>query len=375
MKMTRSNFPMFRPIRVGLVLACLTCLSIPLWAQNADRKRIEETLDRLENISIVSRPMSEALQALSEKTKLRFEIDAAAAELLPYGPKSVVTITVQNMTLRRGLTVVFEGLGMRMETVEDRIKIVPAPFLERMSRRLTKDELGVVYAMARTTAFSAASPPATLVLQIDGEPGAAQLLDQKLQDLRAENSLRHLEAATNALSWAWRLDGRRIVIERNRARYLDRLSEALTTNFVQRPVDVVLADILERARIPFTVENQAFQATGANTRKVDLITRRPAMKLLELICQSAGLDFEVTDAGVVFRQAVAKGPPAPPGPDVQPIKPAEEMVDLLIEIRTGVWASVRMAKSRIPLELREALERRMREVFGDNPPAFGRGQP
>jgi hypothetical protein len=318
--------------------------------------------------------MSEALQTLSEKTQLKFQIDPETAELLPFGPKSVITIKVQNMPLRRGLTLVFEGLGMRMRPVAGTVQIVPAPFLERMNRRLAKDEQEVVYAMARATTFSATNPPATLALFIDGEPNAADVLNQKLQNVRGDNAIQHLEAATDALAWSWRLDQRRIVIERRRTAYLHRLNEPLNVSYTQRPVETVLADILQRAGVPVVVQNEAFQVVGAAKRKVDLITRRPAVKLLELICQGAGLEFEVTDAGVLIRPAA--GAPAPAiAPPAAPAAPAEEMVDLLIEIRTGVWASVRMPKSKIPPDLKEALEKRMREVFGDDPPAIGRGTP
>src|SRR5262245_37365665 len=190
------------------VLLCAACLILPAAAQNPVPAAGNDPLDRVEPVSIASRPISEALAALSEKTGLKFDIDSQSAELLPYGPKSVITIKVQNMPLRRGLTLVFEGLGMRMRPVAGQGLIVPAPFLERMNRRLTKNEQEVVYAMARATAFSMESPPGMLELRVDGEPNAAQLLSQKLDGLRAENGIRHLEAATEALAWTWRLDER-----------------------------------------------------------------------------------------------------------------------------------------------------------------------
>lgn len=354
-------------------LLCAVSLGVTVLAQGPSSPVIDDPLDRVETISITSRPISEALASLSEKTKLKFEVDPASAELLPYGPKSVITIKVQNMPLRRGLTLVFEGLGMRMRPVAGTVQIVPSPFLERMNRRLSKNEQEVVYAMARATTFSVDSPPAALELHIDGESNAAEILRQKLASLRADNSIRHLEAATEALAWSWRLDDRRIVVERRRTYFLHRLNEPLNVNFTQKPVELVISEILQRSGVPAIVQNNAFQAVGAAQRKVDLITRRPAVKLLELVCQGAGLEFEVTDSGVEIRPA----PQAAAGPAmaVAQAPPAEEIIDLLIEIREGVWASVRMPKSKIPPDLREALEKRMREVFGDNPPALGRGTP
>jgi len=255
------------------------------------------------------------------------------------------------------------------------VQIVPAPFLERMHRRLSKNEQEVVKAMARSTALSVADPPATLELLIDGEPGAADLLAQKLQNVRGENAIQQLEAASDGLSWTWRLVERKIVIERRRTYFLQRLNEPLSVSYSQRPIQLVVTDILQRAGVPVIVQNEAFQAIGAAQRRVDLITRRPAVNLMELICQGAGLEFEVTDAGVVIRPATQGGPGPAVAARPAPAQPADEIVDLLIEIRSGVWASVRMAKSKIPAELREALERRMHEVFGENPPALGSGVP
>ncbi len=363
---------------VGLVWAGL--ISHVAHAQDAARPKIDAVLDRIDPFVISGKPLAAALRELEQRTQIPFSIDGDVAELMPYGANSRITMNIPKIPLRSGLSQVFEGLGFRMDVLPDRIRVVPAPFLERMGRRISVEEQKVAYELARRGEFSLANSPVRVELHIDGETKAAEMLDQALKGSRAPNALQHLEQAVTSLRWFWRLDGRLIVVERQRSHFLRTLERSVDCNYTQKPADWVLTDILGQIKIPLVVQNNALQAAGAADRRMDLITSRPAVRLIELICGSIGVDFEVTDEGLVVRPG--SGAPRPPGANAQTtqlaapqVVPAEEMVELLIEIRSGVWTAVRMPRSRIPADLREALEKRMKEIFGENPPALGKSNP
>lgn len=378
MQVSKSRFEMQRGFGlVGVVLACL--VSHWSYAQDAARPKIDIALDRIDPFVISGKPLAAALRELEQRTQIPFSVEADVAELMPYGANSRITINIPKIPLRLGLSQVFEGLGLRMDVLSDRIRVVPAPFLERIGRRISVEEQKVAYELARRSEFSLANAPARVELHIDGESKAAEMLDQALKGSRAPNAIQHLEQAVTSLHWFWRLDGRLIVVERQRSHFLRTLERSVDCNYTQKPADWVLADILGQIKIPLVVQNNALQAAGAADRRMDLITSRPAVRLVELICGSIGVDFEVTDEGLVVRPG--SGAARPPGVQAQStqiaapqVVPAEDVVELLIEIRTGVWTAVRMPRSRIPAELRDALEKKMREVFGENPPALGKSE-
>lgn len=379
MHVSKSNLEWKRGLAfVGLVWAGL--ISHVAHAQDAARPKIDAVLDRIDPFVISGKPLAAALRELEQRTQIPFSIDGDVAELMPYGANSRITMNIPKIPLRSGLSQVFEGLGFRMDVLPDRIRVVPAPFLERMGRRISVEEQKVAYELARRGEFSLANSPVRVELHIDGETKAAEMLDQALKGSRAPNALQHLEQAVTSLRWFWRLDGRLIVVERQRSHFLRTLERSVDCNYTQKPADWVLTDILGQIKIPLVVQNNALQAAGAADRRMDLITSRPAVRLIELICGSIGVDFEVTDEGLVVRPG--SGAPRPPGANAQTtqlaapqVVPAEEMVELLIEIRSGVWTAVRMPRSRIPADLREALEKRMKEIFGENPPALGKSNP
>lgn len=373
--------PVLRRTSGIFTLAMIALLSAVAQAQDAAGSKIDAALDRVDPFVIAGKPLTAALRELEQRTQIPFSIDPEVADLMPYGANSRITMNIPRIPLRLALSQVFEGLGLRMDILTDRVRIVPAPFLERMGRKISVEEQKVAYELARRNEFSLASSPIRVELHVDGEPKAADLLDQALTGSRAPNAIQHLEQAVTSLRWYWRLDGRLIVVERQRSHYLRTLERSVDCNYIQKPAEWVLTDILGQINIPLVVQNNALQAAGAAERRMDLITSRPAVRLVELICGSIGVDFEVTDEGVVIRPgnggprigpALATSSTKPAAPEVIP---AEETVELLIEIRTGVWTAVRMPRSRIPADLREALEKRMKEIFGDNPPAIGRSSP
>ncbi|MBI5863892.1 MAG: hypothetical protein HZB38_05185 [Planctomycetes bacterium] len=342
-------------------------------AQQPPGQNTSETLDRVMDISLPSQTLEKAIRELSEKTSVPFEIAAGAADFLPYGAGTRVSITLPKIPLRRGLTQVFEGLGLRMDIQPDRIRIVRAPFLNRLGRRLTVDEQKIVHLMARLESFTLEEPPATVEFRVGGDAGAPDTLNKALAASKGANALQHLEQACDSLSWVWRVDGRRLVIERRRDDFARRLEESVSVNYAQQPLETVVRELLERANVPLLVDANALAAAGV--RRIDLVTRRSIADLLELLCRNAALEFEVTDQGFVLRTAtntsgVRPFEVKPPATAVPGPKPDDQTdtVELLLELRTGVWTTIRITRADLPADLRESLEKRMKEVFGDKPP-------
>lgn len=330
---------------------------------------VEEALDqRIEKLEIESKPLREALSELEQKTGLRFVIDDAVLELMPYGPRTQAAISVQNMSVRQALERVLDGLALEMALRGDKLVIAPQPVLRRMNRRLTMAELAAIEALAREpwgALRGRYAIPTELRIDPKGDPNAA--LERALGGIQAPSALRQLEAATQALGWAWRVEDGRLIFETRADDIRRRLDQPVELiQYQRKALDEVLVDLGRRAGVTMLFEPGVLQAVDARERAVDLQQRGLSVRqMLERIGGSTGLRYEVESDGVRILG---------PGGAVAAPRPAEAVggasgeaarrwVRISVQIRPGVAYEALVPVEQLPSDVREQFERQTNDLL------------
>jgi len=281
-----------------LILASLT----PGGAAEDLRDLVEEALDQnAREISILGQPIRTALTQLGEQTGLRFVLDESAVDWMPYGQRTRVSLVINDITLRQGLRQMFDGLGLAMRVVGDKVRVEPAPVLDRLGRRLTYDEMSLLQNLAARK--WAQLDESAKTVQFRGLTGSElrQSLESAISQVRAPNALRELESATQSLGWYWIPEGHTVVVYSRTEDVWYRLRREIDLDYRNAPLDDVLIDLGNRVGVTVMFEAGVLDRIQAHERTVDLVHRRTTpLQTLERICGATGTCFEVLEHGVLI---------------------------------------------------------------------------
>lgn len=353
------QFDAARGRRMPAFLAVLALMTPAAFAQ-ISRDLVEEALDQpLDSLEIRDTPIRDALALVEQRTGLRFVIDEHTLELMPYGPRTRISVAVANMSVRTGLTQVLDGLGLRMYADQGDVVIVPAPVLERLGGRLSIEEVGVLSTLAATDWAGLRNlpnrPPFEFHLPPESDPRAA--LERALERSAAPNVLRQLDSACAALRWAWRPEDNRVVFESQRSEIQRRLDWPLDLAYQREPLDRLLTDLGNQVGVLVKFEPGALAKVAAAGRTVDLIQRGVSVRqILERICGNTGLRYQIDDDGVRILAPldVAAGPTAPT---------IQQWVRIGVEIQQGVTMDVFIRQDQLPDRLQERMREKLSEIL------------
>lgn len=294
----------------ALLILYFSIVALPTAAPADDlRDLVEEVLDQTaQNVTIVALPIRQALVRLGEQTGLRFVLDESSVAWMPYGERTRVSIAIDGITYRQGLRQMFDGLGLSISVVGDKIRVEPAPVLDRLGRRLNIHEMHLLQDLAHRQ-WSELDDE-TRAVQFRGltDPDLSKMLERAIAQVRAPNALYQLEAATQSRGWHWVPDDKSIVIYSQTEDVWYRLERKIDLNYQGAPLDDVLIDLGQQVGVTVLFEAGVLDRIQANQRTVDLIHRDTTpFQTLERICGTTGTCFEVQDYGVLI------GTPAGPG--------------------------------------------------------------
>ena len=295
-------------------LALLLILPASATAQGM-RDLVEAALDEkiTERVEIPARPIRAALAEVTTATGLEFLLDDEAVQLLPYGVQTQVTIVMEDISVRRALGRIFDGLGLTM-TVEDAgVHLQPAPWLARLGRRITIDEVELLQKLAAGPWANLNPGDITIRLDLptDGDPRAE--LDALLRAGGGASALDQLEIATQRMGCFWTPEAGIVVVYSRAADIDQRLGRTIDINYRRAPLDQVLLGLSRQIGVTFHFEPAALQSVQAAQRKLDLVQHGvTARQVLELIAGSTGLWYEIVEDGVVIGAAPAADQ-RPPG--------------------------------------------------------------
>lgn len=271
------------------------------------RNLVEQVLDQpVERLLITDRPLLEAFAALEEETGVRVRVTPQAVEKMPYGDRTQVTLRIEDLTLRTGLTRLLAGLGLTFAVIDDAVVVRPAPVLARKADRLTLAEIRLLTALRDT------APEAVLERFPIRWPSAVAERDVVLGDLKgrlaaepAENGLTALEQATRALGLRWRVAGEAIELMTAAESVRARLARTLPMDYHAVPLDELLVDLGRRVGVTMHFAPGALNDVDARDRVADVIQRDVSvLQTLERIAGNTGLAYEIDGEGVHF-----SGPP------------------------------------------------------------------
>ncbi|HEV7297828.1 MAG TPA: hypothetical protein VGN72_00565 [Tepidisphaeraceae bacterium] len=327
-------------------------------AQNSPTSAlINEALDQPVNLQL-NTTLPQALNAITDQTGVRIEVERAVWELLPWGQQTNVSANINNITLRAGLDSICQKLGLTAVLTERTVELRPLPALARLGRRATQQELQILDLLARTP-----------LPEIAGEPRVRSLLaaiDERLESTRSgfatENrvgmelndrplSLRRglslydaLEAMNAQTEATWHPAGKTVVVLTKEDQIRTQLSKRVTRNYADVPIGQTLTELSQLAGVDFTVEPGAFQRIAPEFRTVKLLLDNASIEqALEHISGFTGLGYVINARGV-YLWAAATGTPTTTGRDP---------VIALIEVTPGV--QVLVPQSQVPPEARERL--------------------
>jgi len=290
---------------------------------------------------------------------------------MPYGERTRVSIVIRDMSVRRGLTRICAGLGLRLSVADEHVRLEPAPVLERLGRRMTIEEVNLLERLAGAPWSAIRSGDALpLEFRFDPQSRPQEALDGAIGQIPATNAMHQLEAATETLGWVWRPDGTRIVLEPCIDDILRRLDRPIDMMTYQRmPLDDLLVDLARRIGITMFFEPGSLKQVDARDRVVDLIQRGVSVRqTLERICGNTGLRYEITDEGVAMLAPIEAGD-RPTATNIQ------HWVRIELEIRPGIKMDVFVRQDQLPPDLQDECQRKLDEILSGRQSAAPQERP
>jgi len=271
---------------------------------------INKQLDSLQDLKLDT-TLPDAMKQIGNQTGVRLEADPAVWDLLPWGEQTNIKATIQNHTLRQGLTAITQKLALEFVLTDESVQLRPMPALQRLGRRATVDELEVLDLMT-TTPMELDHPTfAQIVSAVDGklaslkspfaidDRAADTTADQKINIPRNASMADVLEDLCRQTDAAWYPWGKTIVIVSREEQIRSQLSKMLSARYNGVDVSQVLLELSQRAGVDFTVDPGAYQKIPAQFRNIQLLLDNASVQqALESIGGYTGLGFDITDKGV-----------------------------------------------------------------------------
>jgi hypothetical protein len=347
---------------------------------------INEQLDKLVKLKIDA-PLPQAMQQIGADTGVPIHASQAVWDLLPWGEQTKITATIENQTLRGALQAITRKLGLTFELGDQAVELRPLPALQRLGRRATVEELQVLDLLARTPyepAATSAPAPATGTPAAAGAGGGAgagagasvsvrQVLatvDARLESANSPFAIENrafngesapaigiarnatlldaLEAIHKKTDATWYPWGKTLVIVPKTDQVRNQLAKTISARFNGVDVGQVLTELFTRAGVNYTIEPGALQRIAPEARTIRLtLDNATIQQALESIAGFTGLAYSVTENGVAISNPTTGAAASAGGA-------AREPTVGLLTLDNGMQVVVR--ESQVPPDMREYLK-------------------
>lgn len=351
MSMYRNCSFVARPAACWLLLAIVPVLSQAQDMRNLVEAALDEQLTQRIEISDV--PLPEALEQLGQHTGLRFKIDKLALDWMPYGEQTRVSIVLDDISVRQGLRRLFDGLGLTMRVEGDEVAVIPSPALERLGRRLTIAEVGLLQRLATAKWDQIQEKvPVEFAMPIDVDTDT-------IANTQGRNAIEQLDHLTEQRGWLWIPNSSGIVVFDRSADIAARLDRPIDVHFRRIPLDQMLMNLGRQMGITISFEPGALQRVSAAERRVDLIQRGiSGRQVLELVCGNTGLWYEVTEDGIMVG-----ADPAANASDSSSASRPRIVAILRVTVDEDTQLDFLIREDELPPEFAAFRERKMPEVI------------
>jgi hypothetical protein len=366
----------------SVLLALVLAFAAPLRASDSSAL-ISAEMDKLVKFELANAPLPEVLKKIEEQTGVPLRAGDDVYDLLPWGRETTVNAKIENLTLRDAMQAITAKLGLRFELQAEVVQLRPIAALQRIGRRATVQELrtidlvysaidlpdditkganrttvdGVVQEVdSRLAAYDGTqtarkATPANLVLEFrPGEPAQAQREVRIPRDTRLVGEVLDQLAAQTPLAWyPW---GDTIVVLPKKAIVRNMLERTIHVRYDGIDVASVLTDLSDKSGVPFLIEPGALQRVPADYRSVKLFVDAPARQALESLAGVTGLGYVATDDGVY----IWNNSPQPAGEATQ-----QGRVVATVDMGNGMQALI--TEDMLTPEQRATIEKRAREAI------------
>ena len=283
---------------------------------------IEKALDQKTNLAVTKKPILEALELISQHTTVRLVMSRRTQEILPYGPSTIVTATIRDVTLRQGLEGMLRPIGMTLVVGNEHVEVVPTPPLRRLGRRPSRDELALVEKLNKSEWAHSLAASLPFQFQVQDVAGPKQALLTQAAGVGAGSATQVLDLATRALGWTWFPSSKQIVILTRQQQTLRQLERPVSVHYVKQPVGKVIADLAGQADVTPSFEPGVLALLSPQAREqfsllAEGVTVREA---LNQIAGATGLMYAIEAEGIhVHASPGLRDAPTPHDPIVAKI--------------------------------------------------------
>jgi hypothetical protein len=352
-------------------------------AQRDSSALINEALDKPVDVQLKT-TLPNALQEIKNRTGVPIDLAPGVLDLLPWGEQTHIDAKVSNQTLRQAVAAIARKLGLIYVLTPEAVELRPMPALQRLGRRATVDELGVLDLLASNPLQGAgpaanANPPAATGAQSRQTISQVlQAVDQRLIELKSPFAVEYragtsgvkdnqpvavprnatLAEALNAIAketpLAWGPWGHSVLVKPKEAWVREQLEKSITRRFVGVDVGQVLGELADAGGIELTIEPGAFQRLPQPARRLDLVLENTSIReALEKVAGFTGLSWTANENGVyIWNPSSGTGAGGGPGDPVVAILP---LADRGIEIM--------VRQSEVPDDLRQYIRHRKAKAF------------
>jgi hypothetical protein len=361
-------------------------------AQRDSSALINEALDKPVDVQLKT-TLPSALQEIKNRTGVPIELAPGALDLLPWGEETHIDIKASNQTLRQAISAIARKLGLIYVLTPEAVELRPMPALQRLGRRATVDELGVLDLLASNPlqgaagAAANAKPPAGSGAQ--GRQTIKQVLeavDQRLIELKSPFAVEYragtsgvkdnqpisvprnatigeaLDAVAKETPLAWGPWGHSVLVKPKEAWVRDQLEKPITRRFVAMDIGQVLSELADYSGVDFTIEPGSLQKVSPQARTMTLeLENRSVQQVLELIAGFTGLNWTANEKGVyVWNPSNGPGAGGGSGDPVVAILPlADRGIEIMIrqsEVPDDLKQYIRHRKAKAIDELKQQMK-------------------
>jgi hypothetical protein len=347
-----------------LIALALILLAAPAFAQPKTSALISEELDKLAEFQL-SGTLPQAMKEITAKTGVPIEVTPQTYDLLPWGEQTTINAKIANQTLRKALEAITRKLGLTFELRDEAIEIKPLPALRRLGRRATIEELGVLDILSRTELKLDADRPTLkqVVAAVDSRldemkspfaiTNRAQtdaMLDAPVPVSKNATLLDALEAIARSTDATWYPWGHDLIVSPKADHVRDMLGKTITRSWNGVDVAQVLAELANLSGTNFVIEPGAVQRIAGDSRNIRLVLENaPIQQALESIAGFTGLAWSVNDKGVYIWN--------PGSATAQTREPSIGWITL----DNGMHVILR--ESQVPADLREYVKHKTNQHF------------
>lgn len=357
--------------------AFLSCTNGALGALAAPDQTslIAQALNEPTQITLANIRLGDAIDAITEQTGVRIVVPSHVMRLAPYGGDTLIEeVEIANTTLSRGLTELFNPLGMTFKIRDDHLEIVAMPGLKWIGRRPTWKELRMLTWLAGLQLGCGAQGLDELKSKMQirvPQDGAWDRLSAAICEAGTGGGDELLSIACERFGWVWYPIDERIVVTTRERRIRENMNTPLSIRLSRRPLLEIIRTIGRRVGLDVRVEPSALASLPPHVRDgfSATVENEPVREVFDRIAAYTGLGYLIDEDGVLFYASPSSRTDDPRWGDpteTRPIARAEDdpiVAEIAVPMADGSTARWLVRRSELPDDLRDQRASDLAKLF------------